>query len=29
MNIEKGNRYDCGYIYYKDLGFSVQGKDNI
>jgi hypothetical protein len=29
MNIEKGNRYDCGYIYYKDLGFSVQGKDTI
>jgi hypothetical protein len=29
MNIEKGNRYDCGYTYYKDLGFSVQGKDTI
>ena len=29
MNIEKGNRYNCGYIYYKDLGFSVQGKDTI
>ena len=29
MNIEKGNRYNCGYTYYKDLGFSVQGKDTI
>ena len=29
MNIEKGNRYDCGYTYYKDLGFSVQRKDTI
>jgi hypothetical protein len=29
MNIETGNRYDSGYIYYKDLGFSVQGKDTL
>ena len=29
MNIEKGNRYDSGYTYYKDLEFSVQGKDAI
>ena len=27
MNIEKGNRYNSGYIYYEDLKFSVQGKD--
>jgi hypothetical protein len=28
MRIEKGNRYDSGFIYYEDLGFSVQGKDS-
>ena len=27
MNIEQGNRYNSGYIYYEDLKFSVQGKD--
>jgi hypothetical protein len=29
MNIERGNRYDSGYTYYKDLGISVQGKDTL